>query len=253
MLTHVVLERASAPRHPERDATLCRVQLRVRYFREADIANDYASQLSRGGLLVRVDVGDRVQQFEDVKLELVAGATVIVLDAQVLQVFPGTGVAVKFTPDGALEAWIAGARATATDDRDAEHSIATPSEQAPSEPGKVSRALRGTRDDRAAILRENNPALHSQVLRNPGLQLDELAAFAKLRTVTPEFLKQIADRREWAQRPEIAIALVRNPKTPVNVAIRLLDYVGMPELRQLAKDQHTRTPIQHAARKKVVG
>ena len=99
----------------------------------------------------------------------------------------------------------------------------------------------------------NNPALHAHVLKNPGLQLDEVAAFAKLRTVTPEFLKLIADRREWAQRPEIALALVRNPKTPVNVAIRLLDYVGVAELRQLAKDQHTRTPIQHAARKKVVG
>lgn len=229
------------------------MQLRVRYHREADVANDYASQLSRGGLLVRADVGDQLQQFEDIKLELVAGATVIVLEAQVLQVFPGTGVAVKFTPNRALEAWVAGARATASDDRDAEHSIVVPGASGPGEADKINRALRGSRDERAAILREANPSLHSHVLRNPGLQLDELAAFAKLRTVTPEFLKQIADRREWAQRPEIALALVRNPKTPVNVAIKLLDYVGAAELRQLAKDTHTRTPIQHAARKKVLG
>jgi hypothetical protein len=229
------------------------VHLRVRYHRASDIDNDYSAQISRGGLLVRVDPGEGLEQFAEVKLELVAGATVIALDAQVLQVFPGAGVAVKFEPGRAIEAWLVAARTTASADADPEHSIVTAERATAAEPSKANVALRGSRDDRASILRENNPALHAQVLRNPGVQLDEVAAFAKLRTVTPEILKLIADKREWAQRPEIAIALVRNPKTPVNVAIRLLDYVGAAELRQLAKDQHTRTPIQQAARKKVLG
>lgn len=230
------------------------MQLRVRYFREADVAADWSAQLSRGGLLVRVEPPSELAQFADVKLELVAGAAVVALDAQVLQVFPGVGIAVKLAATKALEAWVAAARATANDDRDAEHSIVTAAARAASDgTDRITQALRGSRDERTAILRENNPALHAHVLRNPGLQLDEVAAFAKLRTVSPEFLKLIADRREWAQRPEIALALVRNPKTPVNVAIKLLDYVGAAELRQLAKDQHTRTPIQQAARKKVVG
>jgi len=229
------------------------VHLRVRYHRASDIDADYTAQISRGGLLVRVEPEQELQQFQDVKLELIAGAAVILLDAQVLQVFPGAGIAVKFEPNAALEAWIVAARATATNDHDAEHSMVTAVERPSVEPSKVTVALRGNRDERGALLRENNPALHAHVLKNPGVQLDEIAAFAKLRTVTPEFLKLIADRREWAQRPEIALALVRNPKTPVNVALRLLDYVGVAELRQLAKDQHTRTPIQQAARKKVVG
>ncbi|MBI4509475.1 MAG: hypothetical protein HY698_07545, partial [Deltaproteobacteria bacterium] len=67
-----------------------------------------------------------------------------------------------------------------------------------------------------------------------------------------QVLKQIAERREWAQRPEIAIALVRNPKTPAPLAVRLLDHVSPAELRHLAKDPGTRPPIQHAARKKVL-
>ncbi len=52
---------------------------------------------------------------------------------------------------------------------------------------------------------------------------------------------------------DIAIALVRNPKTPVPIAVRLLDHVGATELRALAKDSNARTPIQQAARKKVMG
>jgi hypothetical protein len=246
------------------------VHLRVQYFRAADIRADYDSQLSRGGLLVRVQVGEDHQQFEAVELELVAGPTMIALDAQLVQVFPIAGVAVTFTASKALQSWVEAACATASGDRDAEHSVivsATPpsalmhavvdSSEKPRSAAleaneKINTALRGNRDERAAILRENNPALHSQVLRNPGLQLDEIAAIAKMRTVSPELLKQIADRKEWAQRPEIAVALVRNPKTPVPIAVRLLDHVPPGELRQLAKDQNTRTPIQQAARKKVI-
>ena len=240
------------------------MHLRVQYFRAADIRADYDSQLSRGGLLVRVQVGEDHQQFESVELELVAGPTMIVLDAQLVQVFPIAGVAVTFKPTPALQNWVEAACATASGDRDAEHTVVVPVtppsalmhavvEAAPEKASdKIQQALRGNRDERAAILRENNPALHQHILRNPGLQLDEISAIAKMRTISPEILKQIADRKEWAQRPDIALALVRNPKTPVPIAIRLLDYVGAGELRQLAKDQHTRTPIQQAARKKVI-
>ena len=238
------------------------MHLRVRYFREADIRADYEKQLARGGLLVRITSGGDLAQFQNVKLELAAGPSVIVLDAQVVQVFPIAGVAVTFASSRALGGWVEAACAIASGDRDVEHEMVLVENQ--DEAGKPRNAsleanqkmilaLRGDRDDRAATLRENNPALHSQVLKNAGLQLDEVAAIAKMRTVAPDLLKQIADRREWAQRPEIAIALVRNPKTPIPVAVRMLEHVPAAELRQLAKDQHTRSAIQHAARKKVIG
>jgi hypothetical protein len=113
-------------------------------------------------------------------------------------------------------------------------------------------ALNGNRDQRAQVLRDLNKSLHAFVLRNPGVQLDEVSAMAKMTNVAPDLLEGIASRREWAQRPEIALALVRNPKTAVGVAIRLLEFVSMNDLRQLAKDPHTRTPIQAAARKRTI-
>lgn len=228
----------------------------MRYHRSADVVADHAAQLSRGGLLVRVDAP--LEQFASLKLELCAGPTEILLDAQVVQVFPGMGVAVTFAVSDALRRWVDGAQAfLATDDGDAEHEIVFEQKMELPRVGeaaeKIQQALRGNRDERAAILREGNPALQLHVLRNPGLTLDEVAAIAKMRTVNPELLKQIADRREWAGRADVAIALVRNPKTPVPLAIRMLDHVSAQDLRQLAKDTNTRTPIQHAARKKVLG
>lgn len=163
-----------------------------------------------------------------------------------------------FPVTDALRTWVAGAGAfVAWEDRDAEHEIVEEREAARPRVGesaeRIQQALRGNRDERAAIMRDGNPALQLHVLRNPGLQLDEIAAIAKMRTVAPELLKQIADKREWAQRPDVAIALVRNPKTPVPLAIRMLDFVSQQDLRQLAKDANTRTAIQHAARKKILG
>ena len=118
---------------------------------------------------------------------------------------------------------------------------------------RIHAALHGNKDERGRIMRDVNKMFHPYVLRNAGLGLDEVLAIAKLSTVAADLLGTIAERRDWAQRPDIAIALVRNPKTPTGAAIRLLDFVSASDLRQLAKDTHTRPAIQQAARKRVIG
>ena len=118
---------------------------------------------------------------------------------------------------------------------------------------KIQQALHGNRDDRARILRDTNRLLHPYVLRNPQLGLDEVLAMAKMSTLSPDMLGNIAAEPDWAQRPDIAIALVRNPKTPTPAAVRLLDHVSAADIRQLAKDTRTRPAVQQAARKKLFG
>jgi hypothetical protein len=120
-------------------------------------------------------------------------------------------------------------------------------------PEKINIALHGSRDERGLILRDTNRLLHPYVLKNPNLQMDEVVAMARMAAISPELLKQIADRREWIARPDIAIALVRNPTVPVLTALKALEHVSPADLRQLAKDTRTRPAIQQAARRKVVG
>ena len=114
-------------------------------------------------------------------------------------------------------------------------------------------ALHGNKEERGLILRDPNAKnLHPYVLKNPQLQLDEVATIAGMRTVATDVLQYIAGRREWAQRPEVAAALVRNPKTPVPLAIRLIPFLSVTELRQLAKTSNLRAPILREVRKKVL-
>jgi hypothetical protein len=118
---------------------------------------------------------------------------------------------------------------------------------------KIQVALHGTRDERNLVLRDKNRTLHAFVLKNPAINLEDITTIAKNAQMGPEILKQIAERKEWFQRPTVATALARNPKTPPDVAIRALDHVPNDVLRQMAKGVGALPHVTQAARKKVVG
>jgi hypothetical protein len=118
---------------------------------------------------------------------------------------------------------------------------------------KIQKALHGNRDERNAILRDRDRTLHPFVLKNPQLNAEDVVAIAKNAQMTPEMLKQIGDRKEWFQRPAIALALARNPKTPPDLAVRALDHVPIDGVRQMAKGAGVLPHIAQAARKKLLG
>lgn len=227
--------------------------LTARYATLAELAADVDSQLGRGGLLVRGAVPAGLEQFGALELEVCCGAASVVVAARVLQIFPGVGVAVSIDATGrarigALAAAPARAPAASPDPpaEDASKGVAASMLE------KIQRALKGDREARFAVLRDPNRAIHPHVLRNPGLMLEEIAAIARMTSVSVDMLKQIASRREWGHRPEIAIALVRNPTVPVPTAIELLPHVSAADLAMLAKDTRTREPVQRAARKRLL-
>ena len=244
---HDVSARHDHPRaaDPRYDALL--LELEVRYDEVADFLTDAREQLAHGGLLVRGEPPAGLDRGAAVALTVVTPVGSQVVTGQVLQVLAGAGVAVAF--DGSLLAELV-ARA------EAGAAAPGPAGQAAhgaAQAAKIQQALHGDKNQRAAILRENNRLMHSYVLRNPQIGIDEVAAIARMTTVSADVLNFIAGRREWYERPEVAVALVRNPKTPVPLAIRMLDHVGQAELRQLAKQTAVREAIARVARKKILG
>ena len=259
---------------------LTAVKIEASYTTAVELAADVDSQLGRGGLLVRGALPPGLQQFAPVDLAVRCGSAEVVVPAQVLQTFPGVGVAVSIEPEGRARiiALLEAAGGNAAPGRPArptapqvgpveptplrsagggdDPAAAAPagSTQAPAAAmlAKIQRARNGDREARFAVLRDPTRNLHAHVLHNPGIALDEIAAIARMTSVSVDMLTQIAQRREWGHRPEIAIALIRNPTVPIPVAVVLIDHVGEGELRQLAKDTRTREPIARAARKKLL-
>jgi hypothetical protein len=118
---------------------------------------------------------------------------------------------------------------------------------------KIHMAMHGTRDERNAILRDQNRALHPFVLKNPQLTAEDVLEICKNALTSPALLKLISERKDWVQRGPIAVGLARNPKTPPSVAVQVLAYVPMDALRIMAKGSGVLPHVAQAARKKVIG
>lgn len=242
------------------------LRLRVTYWKSSELKRDIEQQLARGGLLVRVEAPGALQLRDPVNVELIVpGGRAVAIDGEVLNVIPGHGVAVA-VPAAAVEsvkAALAGAAPDVPDAPDARHELATdaPPPDAPPETGadnelnaaqKAQAALTGSKDDRAAILRDKNKSLHVLVLRNPHIRADEVEAIAKNPQMTGEVLRAIGEKKEWLQKASIAAALARNPKTPPEVGVRALEFVSAEALRQMAKGVGAPPHVTQAARKRVL-
>ncbi len=91
------------------------------------------------------------------------------------------------------------------------------------------------------------------MLKSPQVTVDEVTGWAKNPQMHVDFLKQIGDRKDWLSRPAVALALVKNPRTPPDIALRALDYVPMEAMRQMAKGSGVPPHVVQAARRRVVG
>jgi hypothetical protein len=208
----------------------------------------YEGELSRGGLLVRGASLENVQAGAVCELAVQIGdGELTVVPARIAAVVPGVGVAVMFdgVPQPLTDLCEAEEEPKASGNLFDRLKAMTVSE-------KMQLALSGARDERTALLRDNNKTVHIFVLKNPRIGLDEVQAAAKSPNLSPDALKMIAEHREWSGNPTVCTALVRNPKTPLPLALKLLDRVPASDLRVLAKGG-AREQLVHAARKKTSG
>ena len=116
---------------------------------------------------------------------------------------------------------------------------------------KQNLALSGNRLERMALLKDSNKGLHTLVLKNRKITSEEVRMLAGFRNANPQALQKIATNSEWLRDGRIVTALVGNPKTPPQVAIRLLDRLPNAEIRRLARATDVPPAIARAARRKL--
>lgn len=119
-------------------------------------------------------------------------------------------------------------------------------------PERIKLALRGNREARVHLIRDNNPMIRRLVLRNPRVTEDELLAIAKTRSVDHELLRMIADNRDWMTSYPLRLALVTNPKTPLVIAMRLMPSLQERDVRRLAKSKDVPVTVAGQAKRLVL-
>lgn len=117
---------------------------------------------------------------------------------------------------------------------------------------RMSLAMKGSREERAVLIRDPNKIVAVAVLSSPKITESEVEAIAKMANVSDEILRMIGFSRAWTKNYAVVHALVRNPKTPVAIAMNFLPRLSEKDLRSLSTNRNVPDVLRVTARKKVV-
>jgi hypothetical protein len=110
-------------------------------------------------------------------------------------------------------------------------------------------AMKGTRSQRAQLVRDSNKLVAAAVLSSPKLTETEVEAFAKMANVTEEVLRTIAMNRTWTKNYGVISGLSKNPKTPPGISMQLLHRLNDRDLKMLTMDRNVPETVRLAARR----
>jgi hypothetical protein len=110
-------------------------------------------------------------------------------------------------------------------------------------------AVLGSREERSILVRDPNRLVSSAVLSSPRLTESEVEAIARMTSVSGDVLRAVGTNRVWLKNYAVMAALVRNAKTPIAVALSLLNRLMERDIKFLASDRNIPEPVRLAARK----
>jgi hypothetical protein len=256
------------------------VTLEVAYADAAALKHDAETQLERGGLYVTVDAS-ALPPLCELTLRLIAdgfaaeaAARLTVATAQaacvevapdaaaallaavaghVGDVAPAAGIALARFVDGAAAAEQGDGVGEVEEGPDTRGQIPLDRKIAAMSVGeKIQLALHGNREARQLLMRDRAGVVQSSLVRNPKITLDEVQALARAPQLSPETAETLAQHPTYGLSPQIALALVRNPRTPVPVATQLIARLQPADLRAVAKGLGVRAQVAAAARKRLL-
>jgi hypothetical protein len=102
---------------------------------------------------------------------------------------------------------------------------------------------------RNILIKDNNPNIALAVLANSAFAEDEVEQIAASRSVVVEVLTTIPRRKEWLARYGVCLNLVRNPRTPPGLSLKLMGKLSARDLRTLSKDRNVADAVRQAAQR----
>jgi hypothetical protein len=108
-------------------------------------------------------------------------------------------------------------------------------------------AMKADRSERQVLCRDTSPQVLLGLLSNPRIEAEDVLAIVKSNHASAAVLQRVAGERRWMGTAEIRTAVVRNPRTPTPLAVRLLESLPITELRDLAKMGSIREDVRREA------
>jgi hypothetical protein len=118
---------------------------------------------------------------------------------------------------------------------------------------KLITALKGSREERSILIRDPNRLVATAVLGSPRITEAEIESISAMKNVSAEILRTIGNHREWTKRYTVLNNLVRNPRTPVGVALGMVPRLNPRDIKGIAVDRNVPEPVRKQAQKFVKG
>lgn len=114
---------------------------------------------------------------------------------------------------------------------------------------KLKLALFGSREERSVLIRDTNRIVATSVVKNPKFSETEAESVSNSRNVNDEVLRLVARHREYGQIYSIRHNLVRNPRCPAEVSMRLVATLRELDLKLLVRNRNVSEPVRRQAKK----
>ncbi|MBN8550710.1 MAG: hypothetical protein J0M12_15455 [Deltaproteobacteria bacterium] len=118
-------------------------------------------------------------------------------------------------------------------------------------PEKIKLALLGNSVCRGLLILDTNRMIQQFVLKNPKLGITEVETFARNPQMAEGVLRTIADSKQWMKNSTLKYAIVTNPKTPGDLALRWMRYLNAADLRKISKSKNLPQLIAVTAKKRL--
>ncbi len=110
-------------------------------------------------------------------------------------------------------------------------------------------ATKASRPERQVLLRDTSPQVLLGLLAHPRIEDKEVKAILASNYSSSAIMQRVAENRKWMSNSDIQIAIVKSPKTPPPLALKILPNLRTTDLQVLAKGSYTREALKKAALK----
>jgi hypothetical protein len=87
-----------------------------------------------------------------------------------------------------------------------------------------------------ALARSRSPRVLAALLGNPRLRERDVVRMVAGEEAPAETLRRVAHHPQWGERRAVRVALLRNPRTPVPEALRLVAGLAASDLEDVVRD-----------------
>lgn len=102
---------------------------------------------------------------------------------------------------------------------------------------KIKLAMFGDVNARGLLIKDPNKLVQSFVLKNPQITFEELTGFASDPNTPKGVLRVLSETNKWSKEYQMKLALVSNPKTPLDISMKWAKFLNLADLKKFSKSK----------------